>query len=391
MNIKIIMNKFLFGSLLLVAMTFFLSCSNNKNKQSFSHEEISVSDSSLFIQPQYAKGFSVKYLKDGVRLLDIQDPQDENELAYHFALVPKGIKKANLPSEYTAVSIPIDHTICMTLLQLSNFIALNAYDYISGITSTKNLYNKELLSRVKEGKIVKIGQEGNFDAEIIMAANPDVIFISPFKRGGYEVIKETGITLVPHLGYKELEPLAQAEWVKFIAMFIGKEKEANQLFENISKRYLELKALASQQKERPVVFSGEMHGGNWYAVGGKSFLAQMFADAGADYVLKDDPSSGGVNIDFEKMYNLAAKADYWRILNSFPGNFTYDALKASEPRNADFKAFKEKQIIYCNMKQSPYYERSPMEPDVVLKDFVYIFHPELLPEDYQPSFYKLLK
>jgi iron complex transport system substrate-binding protein len=78
-------------------------------------------------------------------------------------------------------------------------------------------------------------------------------------------------------------------------------------------------------------------------------------------------------------------------LNSFPGDFTYDALKASEPRNADFKAFKEKQIIYCNMKQSPYYERSPMEPDVVLKDFVYIFHPELLPEDYQPSFYKLLK
>ena len=118
---------------------------------------------------------------------------------------------------------------------------------------------------------------------------------------------------------------------------------------------------------------------------------QRIAYAGADYVLKDDPSSGGVNIDFEKMYNLAAKADYWRILYSFPGDFTYDALKASEPRNADFKAFKEKQIIYCNMKQSPYYERSPMEPDVVLKDFVYIFHPELLPEDYQPSFYKLLK
>ena len=267
----------------------------------------------------------------------------------------------------------------------------NIVPFIGGEEEKTEKECLKILGSVKDGKIVKIGQEGNFDAEIIMAANPDVIFISPFKRGGYEVIKETGITLVPHLGYKELEPLAQAEWVKFIAMFIGKEKEANQLFEGITKRYNDLKNQASKLKERPVVFSGEMHGGNWYAVGGKSFLAQMFADAGADYVLKDDPSSGGVNIDFEKMYNLAANADYWRILNSFPGEFTYEALKASEPRNVDFKAFKEKKIIYCNMKQSPYYERSPMEPDVVLKDFVYIFHPELLPEDYQPSFYKLLR
>ena len=383
------MNRFSFLAILLALII--VSCSNNKNKQSFSFEDAVLSDSSLLIQPQYAKGFSVKYLKNGVRLLDLQDPQDENELTYHFALVPKGNKTSDIPKDYIQVPVPIDRTICMTLLQLSNFIALEAYDYISGITSTKNLYNKTILSRVKEGKIVKIGQEGNFDAEIIMAANPDVIFISPFKRGGYEVIKETGITLVPHLGYKELEPLAQAEWVKFIAMFIGKEKEANQLFTNISTRYNDLKVKASQEKERPVVFSGEMHGGNWYAVGGKSFLAQMFADAGADYVLKDDPSSGGVNIDFEKMYNMAAKADYWRILNSFTGDFTYEALKTSEPRNADFRAFKEKQIIYCNMKQSPYYERSPMEPDVVLKDFVYVFHPELLPDDYQPSFYKILK
>jgi len=377
---------------ILSVLTICISCSPNGKKSSANHSEsAAIADSSTWIQPTYAKGFTVKYLENGVRLLDIQDPQDENELTYHYALVPKEHQPSDIPSEYTPIPVPIDRTICMTLLQLSNFIALDAYDYITGITSTKNLYNEQLLSRVEDGRIVKIGQEGNFDAEIIMAANPDMIFISPFKRGGYEVIKETGITLVPHLGYKELEPLAQAEWVKFIAMFIGKEKEANQLFSDIVSRYNDLKNKASQLENRPTVFSGEMHGGNWYAVGGKSFLAQMFADAGADYILKDDPNSGGVNIDFEKMYNLAANADYWRILNSYPGDFSYEALKASEPRNADFKAFKEKQIIYCNMRQSPYYERSPMEPDVVLQDFVFIFHPELLPEDYKPSFYEILK
>jgi iron complex transport system substrate-binding protein len=225
-----------------------------------------------------------------------------------------------------------------------------------------------------------------------MAANPDVIFISPFKRGGYDAIKETGITLVPHLGYKELSPLGQAEWIKLVGMFIGKEREANELFDGIEKRYNELKEKveSSKFKDLPTVTSGEMHYGTWRAVGGKNYLAQIFRDAGAVYVIDDDEEAGE-NLEFEKMYALSANADYWRILNSFPGDFSYEALKASEPRNALFKAFKEKKVIYCNMKQTPYYEITPVEPDVLLKDFVAIFHPELVESDYQPKYYRLLK
>ena len=342
--------------------------------------------------PRYAKGYTVKTLPDGVRLVDVADPQKDKDrmpATYHFALVPKNVK-ATLPEGYTEVRVPIDRTIVMTMLQLSNFTALNAHDVVKGITGTKNLFNKDILRRVKEGGIVKIGMEGDFDPELILAANPQVIFISPFKRGGYDVIQETGITLIPHLGYKELDPLGQAEWIKYVAMFIGKEKEADKLFAAIEQRYLELKQKVAATKERPTVFSGEMHGGNWYAVGGKNHLAQIFRDAGAEYVMKDN-NTGGVPIEYEKMYATAANADYWRILNSFPGDFSYDALKASEPRNALFKAFKDHHVIYCNMKKTPYYETSPVSPDVVLADLVAIFHPELMPADYQPTFYHLLK
>ena len=133
-----------------------------------------------------------------------------------------------------------------------------------------------------------------------------------------------------------------------------------------------------------------MHGGNWYAVGGKNYLAQIFRDAGADYVIHDE-NTGGVPIEFESLYAKAANADYWRILNSFQGDFSYEALEKSEKRNTLFKAFKERKVIYCNMKRTPYYEISPVEPDKVLADFVAIFHPELMPDDYKPTFYKLLK
>lgn len=357
-----------------------------------------ITDSAALVSPDYAKGFSVKYLENGIRLVDIQDPQADQEdlmpVGYSFALVPKGlsdeISAGYIPEGYTKVEVPVQKTIAMTLLQLSNFTALDAIDKLSAITSTKNLFNKDILSRVEDGRLPKIGHEGNFDQELIMAANPDVIFISPFKKGGYDAIKETGITLVPHLGYKELVPLGQAEWIKFIGMFIGKEKYANEVFSQIEKNYLDMKALAENTQTRPTVFSGEMHSGNWYAVGGKNHLAQIFRDAGADYVIKDE-NTGGVNIEFEKMYASCAKADYWRILNSFSGDFSYDALKKSEPRNVLFDAFKNKKVIYCNMKQTPYYELAPVHPDLLLKDFIAIFHPELVEEGYEPTFYRLLK
>ena len=177
-----------------------------------------------------------------------------------------------------------------------------------------------------------------------------------------------GIPLIPHLGYKETTPLGQAEWIKFIGLLLGVEKEGNERFAAIEKRYNELKELTAdgKVKKRPIVFSGELRGGNWYE------------------------RSGGVTLDFETVYNQADDADYWRIVNSFPGTFSYEALKEQDPRYADFRAFREKGIIYCNMKNTPFYESMPTEPEIVLADLLHIFHPDLLP-DHEPVYYSRLK
>lgn len=380
----------------MAAVAVLASACSGKGARTNSGTGDGAKDSVVNIEVKYATGFCVRDSAD-VRLVEVGAPTLQSSTAslrqggkYHFALVHSD--DVAVPEGYTKVRVPITSTICMTALQLSNFTILDAHDLVKGLTGTKNLFNEDILQRVKDGRIVKIGMEGNFDTEMVLAANPQVIFISPSKRGGYDAIKETGITLVPHLGYQELNPLGQAEWIKFIGMFIGKEREANEVFAGIEGRYQQLKSQTSNLKpeDRPTVTSGEMHYGNWHAVGGKNYLAQIFRDAGADYVINDEETSGE-NLEFEKMYALAANADYWRILNSFPGEFSYEALKAAEPRNELFKAFKERKVIYCNMKQQPYYEISPVEPDVLLKDFVAIFHPELVEPDYKPKYYKLLK
>lgn len=383
------MKKLIWASGLLLLLTV-TACQNKHKQGSGNLEHKTLTDSSIVkIIPEYAQGFKITYT-DQACLLDIQDHQNKESQSFHYALVPRGVEAENIPADYTVIETPIRSVICMTSLQLSNFIKLEELDAVVGITSTRHLFNKKINDRLKDGSIHKIGIEGNFDNEVIMSVNPDLILISPFKRGGYDALKEVGIPLMPHLGYKEMTPLGQAEWIKFVGLLLGREDKANEQFAAIKKRYNELKELTGRVTKRPVVFSGELRGGNWYAVGGRSFLAQLFKDAGADYFLKDDEQSGGVTLDFETVYSQAAGADYWRIVNSYQGEFSYNTLKEEDARYVDFKAYKEKGVIYCNMREKPFYESMPTEPEVVLADLIQIFHPQLL-SGHQPGYYELLK
>ena len=372
--------------LLLLALLF--SCGNSQNKPGLNLVMGGTADSAAMIAPQYSKGFNVKYA-DNITLLEINDPENKEAEQFHFALVDKSFK-GEIPNGYTRLNIPIRSAICMTSLQLSNFLKLDIPEMVVGITSTRHLHNQKMNQQLKEGKTHKIGIEGNFDNEVIIAINPDVIFISPFKRGGYDAIRNVEIPMIPHLGYKELTPLGQAEWIKVIGLLTGNASLANSTFEAIESRYNNLKSIVDTVKRRPTVFSGEMRGGNWYAVGGRSFLAQLFRDAGGDYFLKENEESGGVTLDYETVYTNAAHADYWRIVNSFEGEYSYNVLKEQDERYTDFDAWKKHGVIYCNMKEVPFYERMPVEPEVVLADFIHVFHPDVLP-NHKPQYYHLLK
>lgn len=369
--------------LLLCLIAFFPACNQNKKKPVTKHTSVDT------IMVKYAKGFKISDYGN-YKLVDVTDPSGESDMVYKYALLDRGTSKNNIPAEYQIIETPVRSVICMTNLQLSNFIKLNALDKVVGITSTRFLFNKQINKQLEQGKTSKIGIEGEFDNEVVIALNPDVILVSPFKKGGYDAIRNLDIPLVNFLGYKESSPLGQAEWIKFTALLLGLEEQANELFDEIEKKYMELKTLVSSTSERPTVLSGELHSGNWYVVGGNSYLAQLFRDAGATYFMKNDNESGGFYVDYETVYSQGANADYWRIVNSHNGTYTYEALKQSDARYIDFKAFKDKKIIYCNLRQKPFYENTPVEPEVVLADLIKIFHPSLLP-DHKPVYYDLLK
>ena len=117
------MNRLLFAGLLLAVTCFAGSCGSRSSKPSAAggmqtdSAAMAPADSLSRVTPTYAEGYTIDYRADGVRLLDVHDPQNPEAPGYHFALVPRGTHPADLPRDYTPIETPVRSVICMTSLQ----------------------------------------------------------------------------------------------------------------------------------------------------------------------------------------------------------------------------------------------------------------------------------
>lgn len=333
---------------------------------------------------KYAQGLKVNYESDGIHVtITNPDPSAKHSKA-----------------EELVITQPSNKFICTTALQLGNFEVLGLEDKIVGMNSLRNLFSPKMKQQMENGETMRIGKEGNFDLESVIVTNPDYIFVSASKHGGFEALKECDIPLISHHGYKETHPLGQAEWIKLIGLLTGETRRANAVFADIETKYMKLKdevaALIAQDADNktkvslPTVASGRQLRDGWYIVGGNSYMAQIFKDAGAEYIMKDNEDSGGTTLDFEAVYAKSVRADFWQIDGAFDGDFTLADLMAEDARYADLNAYKNGKVIFCNLTKTPYRELSAVQPHLLLADFVKAFHPEILPK-YEPKYYKLIK
>ena len=126
--------------------------------------------------------------------------------------------------------------------------------------------------------------------------------------------------------------------------------------------------------------------------GGESYIALLLADAGADYVFKDLEGSGAQPLDFEVVLERAKDADAWVNVGGIPD---LASLAAMDARYADFTAFQQGKVFtYSNRMTAlgavDYFESGAAAPDVILRDLIKSFYPDLLP-DYVPFYYLALQ
>ena len=376
--------------LLAVALLSIFSCNPKQNRPGIASIFEAIPDSLLVSKVKYAKGFDL-YEAEQVRKLVVYHPELPETIIATFYITDSSVLAAyNMSDAQNVVKINSNRTAVFSATQLNAFDKLLLLGHVTGITESKYINNKHIKEKLKKGEIIELGANNHYFIEKIMSLQPDYIFYSPYKFTANHPLKATGIPLIPFYDYHENTPLGRAEWIKFTAAFFDGYARADSLFRDIERQYVYYRSLTSGVTSKPTVFSDKYFNGQWYVPGGKSYIAALFSDAGADYLWKEDSHTGSFPLDYEVVYSKAHEADFWRIVGSYGDQSSYEALAEENSLYENFKAFHNKHVIWCDARKTAYFEQSSLEPHLLLADLIFAFHPEILP-GYQPKYYHILK
>ncbi len=364
----------------------FSSCNHSGNTG------VKSSDVSFIREPsRYAREFVIKKYPN-YKVLEVRDPFDTINVLVKYVLIPfKEELPKNLP-DGIIVRTPVK-SFGVTSSNDAGFAArLGVLSSLNSVAEKNYIHQPYIDEQFKKGKITDIGLASNINAEKLMHAGPQILFVSTFKENKYGHLKQTGIPLIQMTGYMENHPLGRAEWIRFFGAFFEKDVLANKIFDSIAIHYEDLSNLTKRfsLSQRPTIFAGKLYGNIWYMAGGKSYISHFFKDAGASYLWANRPETGSFPLDFESVYQKAINADYWEVLDFYEGKYSYRNLSTEYYPYSHFKAFKNKKVIFCNTRYQSYYEQGMLEPEVILADLIKIFHPELL-KDHQNKYFNLLK
>lgn len=302
------------------------------------------------VELKYAKNFGVDYYNGGYALISISDGS-------RYLIVPQGREvPAGIDTGITVLKRPIKNIYLVATSAMCLFDALDSLDSI-GLSGTKaqNWYIENARAAMETGDILYAGKYSAPDYELIMSSGCNLAIESTMINHTPEVkekLEDLGIPVLIEQSSYEPHPLGRTEWIKLYAVLIGKEADAERIFDEQIAYINEV--IGQINTGKTVAFFYISSSG--YAVARKSgdYVTKMIELAGGNYIFENlgDPTkaTGTVNLEMEKFYATAKDADFI-IYNSTIGG-EMSSMEELINKNSLLKDFKAVQNgnVWCTDK-----------------------------------------
>ncbi len=347
----------------------------------------------LVYTPEYASGFSIKGA-DGYEssIITVTNPWQGADSITTQLFIARGGESA--PEGFTSQVLEGDASriVAMSSTHIAMLDAVGEAGRVVGVSGIDYISNPVISAN--RDSIGDVGYEGNINYELLLSLDPDLVLLYGVNGASSMEgkLNELGIPFMYVGDYLEESPLGKAEWMVALSEVVGKRTEGEQVFGGIPVRYNDLKKrVADTVLDAPSVMLNTPYGDSWFMPSTESYVARLVKDAGGDYIYKKNTGNASLPIDLEEAYKLTSEADMW--LNVGMAN-TLDELRTSCPKFSDTRCFRNGSVWNNNLKTTAaggndYYESAVVNPDILLRDLVKIFHPELVEEDF--VYYKQLK
>ncbi|WP_281239094.1 ABC transporter substrate-binding protein [Flavobacterium praedii] len=374
--------RFSFYKVLLVCILFsFIGCQKNQKKDT-------LNDTTASNSIQFAKNLAI-YKQEGYTVVTVKNPWPDAVKNFTYILKEKnGIVPDSL-KKYTQIQVPLQSIVVTSTTNIPFLEMLGVEKSLIGFPHTDYVSSEKTRALIDAGSVKNVGQNEKLNNEQLIDLAPELIVTFGIDNNNptLENLQKSGLKVLIQADWMEQSPLGKAEWLKLYGALFGKEKEADILFENIVKEYNNALTLVATKKPTSTVLYGSMYQDQWFVAKGNSWVAQFMRDAKANYLWSSLEGTGSLGLSFENILDKGKTANFWIATGSFK---SLSELEKANPHYSQFDAFTNKTIYTFEGKLGAtggtiFYELSPSRPDLVLKDYIKIFHPELLP-DYNFTF-----
>lgn len=335
----------------------------------------------------------------------IANPWKAGTMLHRYILIPKGkegdktvamlARRRSTGARCTTdtVRTPLESNLVFTAPHCQLLTELGCQNAITGVCDKDYINIPDIKSRAQADAkvahpIMDCGSSMQPDIERIIALHPEALLISPFENsGGYGKLDKLRIPVIETADYMETSPLGRAEWIKLYGLLLGSSK-ADSLFSAIEKEYLQLKAEAAKLPLGLSILTERKTGNVWYVPGGKSTMGILLRDAHARYIFADDTHSGSLSMSPEQIIAKGNQVDVWAF-KYFGGNaLTKQDLLAEYQGYQALKAFQTGTVYETDTSCEPYFELTSFHPEILLREFIVLSHPEAGDKFGKLRFYK---
>lgn len=337
-------------------------------------------------KPAYALGFEILGAEEmKSTILKVKNPWQGAENVETMLFITRNGESAPEDFDGQILKEEAKRIICMSSTHIAMLDAIDASGRIVGVSGIDYISNGYIASH--KDKIGDIGFDGNINYELLISLEPDLVLLFGVNgaSGMESKLRELGIPFAYVGEYLEESPLGKAEWLIAVSELTGKRSEGEVFFKAIPERYRALKAKAATTLSgKPKIMLNTPYGDSWIMPSIMSYVARLIADAGGEYIYGKNTSNSSLPIDLEEAYLLASQADIWINVGSIS---TLNELKSLYPKFADTKCVENGNIFNCTKRMNAsggndYWESGVVHPDLILRDLIKIFHPEVITEEF---------
>lgn len=335
---------------------------------------------------RYATGFQIDDTL-GLTRVRVFAPWQRDSVMATYLLLPDTLDDPSLLSPFTfqfsLLRAPLRRIGASSATHIGMLAELGMMDRLVGMC------NPEVCYHPLPASCHHLGDAMQPDAERILQSGAQAILYSTYAPSDLSAqrLTDVGINVLYNNEWREATPLARAEWIRFVAVFLGCLPTADSLFARIDSAYNALTNSSIHQSiNHQSVVSGLDFRGTWYVPAGGTYMGALFRDAGADYAFADDPRQQSIPLTFEQALVTFADADVWLGCN-VPSR---EALLEQNSQYALFKAYQTGRLYNFRKRCLPsgandFWESGVVHPERILHDIILTLDPDTTHPD--SSFY----